>query len=67
MKKHEADLIIRFLDNAEKVLSNEKMLDLCVGVNISNSIKTEEDFSVWSSMQSHWDKSYKLWKKELGI
>lgn len=67
MEKHEADLIIRFLDNAKKVLSNEKMLQLCTGVNISTSVKTEADLSVLVSTQEHWDKSFELWEKELGI
>lgn len=67
MFKDEADLTIRFLENAKEVLSNEKMLQLCAGVNISIPVKTEADLSVLESVQEHWDKSFRLWEKELGV
>ena len=48
MKKHEADLIIKFLDFADKTMSDDHFTRLCIEIEKANSDVTDEQQNrVW--------------------
>jgi len=59
MKKHDGDLIMKFLENCDGLLSNREMIILCDGLRIAND--ESHDFvknTIWFDAAGHYDKAF---------
>lgn len=57
MKKHEADFIIKFLDFAEKTMSDDHFTTLCIEIEKANSDVTDDEQNrVWWVAYGCWEK-----------
>lgn len=68
MKKHEADAIVRFLDFAEKTMTQSNFMTLLINVEAANDDMTDEQHQyVYYSAFNRWQKQLKKLREEADL
>ena len=68
MKKHEADAIVRFLDFAEKTMTQSNFMTLLINVEAANDDMTDEQHQyVYYSAFNRWQEQLKKLREEADL
>ena len=68
MRKHEADAIVRFLDFAEKTMTQSNFMTLLINVEAANDDMTDEQHQyVYYSAFNRWQEQLKKLREEVGL
>lgn len=68
MRKHEADAIVRFLDFAEKTMTQSNFMTLLINVEAANDDMTDEQHQyVYYSAFNRWQEQLKKLREEADL
>ena len=68
MKKHEADAIVKFLDFAEKTMTQSNFMTLLINVEAANDDMTDEQHQyVYYSAFNRWQEQLKKLREEADL